>query len=216
DAVGETIMEWTALPNPENPTNIFATNTVMKDFFDYQWTDSQEKILTNHVYVANPKIAKNQTLLQDLSGKVIWAAGSKTWYDLAKSGMWVTGCTDGLGFRTLFELMEQPLISSHISDVTILTHHTASRKWTERGFQAIGFYDLLAKNNETIIDSVKDADFIFWSSFSQFHHYHQYANETVTHACAAGETAESLLSLGIHPIIFPTLKAFELWRSTTQ
>jgi hypothetical protein len=71
DAAGNTINEWTNLPQyMPGLTRIFATNEVMKDFFDYQWSDKKHEIATNHVFVANPKIAQNRDILQSIKYKM--------------------------------------------------------------------------------------------------------------------------------------------------
>ncbi len=210
---GEIIHEWTHLPKAQSGLKIFATNTVMKDFFEYRWSQSSGVIDTKHAFVANPKIAQNIELIKNFQNRTIWAAGSKTWFDLAKTGIWVTGCTDGLGFESILPVLSMPLINGNISNITILTHHKAAVKWLNKGIKALGFYDLIPKNDVEIIKSVEGADFIFWSSYAQYIHYHRFAISSVIHACAAGETAESLIHSGLHPVIFPTLKAFEIWRA---
>lgn len=213
---GEIINEWTNLPAKKAGMNVLATNTVMKDFFHYQWSTPDVQIETDHIFIANPKIAQHPEIMNYLLNKRIWAAGSKTWFDLAKSGIWVTGCSDGLGFESILPVLNMPLISGRKSDITLLTHHKAASKWQKKGVKAFGFYDLIPKNDHEIIHSIKHADFIFWSSFAQYHHYHPYAGNSTIHACAGGETAESMIQSGVKPVIFPTLKAFELWRTNIQ
>ncbi|MBK8516962.1 MAG: hydroxymethylbilane synthase [Saprospiraceae bacterium] len=215
-ADGNDINDWTHLHGYGKYDNIFATHTVMKDFFEYLWYPNQEEISTNHVFVANPKIAQQSEITKKLKNKMIWAAGSKTWFELAKAGLWVSGCTDGLGFDSIRPLLDARLTGTTVSDITMLTHNKAAIKWQNKGVRAIGYYDLIPKKDPSILNAVANADFIFWSSFSQYSHYHTYAKLSVTHASAAGETAESLLLAGINPIIFPTLKAFEQWRTHIQ
>jgi hypothetical protein len=217
DGAGNTISEWTNLPQSMSGlTHIFATNEVMKDFFDYQWSDKKHEIATNHVFVANPKIAQNRDILQSIKYKNFWAAGSKTWYDLAKAGIWVSGSTDGMGFEYLESIVKMPLIQSKLNDITILSHHTGAQRWKLKGIKAVGYYDLIAKNNEDIIKAIQEADMIFWSSFSQFKTYNSFTKTSVIHSCAGGETATLMIESGIKPIIFPTIKSFEQWRTNIQ
>jgi hydroxymethylbilane synthase len=217
DGAGNTISEWTNLPQSiPGLTHIFATNEVMKDFFDYQWSEKKHEIATNHVFVANPKIAQNRDILQSIKHKNFWAAGSKTWYDLAKAGIWVTGSTDGMGFEYLESIVKMPLIQSNLNDITILSHQTGAQRWKLKGIKAVGYYDLIAKNSEAIIKAIQEADMIFWSSYSQFKAYKRFAKTSVIHSCAGGETATLLIESGIKPIIFPTIKSFEQWRTNIQ
>jgi len=214
DAQGNAISEWTNIPKSNNDlSNIFATNEVMKDFFDYQWSDINQEHNSNHIFVANPKIAQNRDILPSLKNKTIWAAGSKTWYDLAKAGIWVTGSTDGMGFEYLESILKISLIQAELKDITILTHHNGARRWQLKGINAVGYYDLIPKNNADVINAIKEADMIFWSSYSQFKVYHVYAKESMIHSCAGGETATMMIESGTKPIIFPTIKSFEQWRA---
>jgi len=217
DHKGNTINEWSNLPPTIQGLNkIFATNEVMKDFFDYQWSEKKQIVTTSHVFVANPKIAQNRDILSSIKHKNVWAAGSKTWYDLAKAGFWVTGSTDGMGFEYLESMMKMPLIGSNLNDITILSHHTGAQRWKLKGIKAVGYYDLIAKNNEDIIKAIQEADMIFWSSYSQFKAYRQFVKNSVIHSCAGGETANLIMEDGIRPIIFPTIKSFEQWRTAIQ
>jgi hydroxymethylbilane synthase len=214
DAVGNTINEWTNLPpSISGLAHIFATYEVMKDFFDYQWSAVNPELKTHHIFVANPKIAQNHDVTTSLKNKTIWAAGSKTWFDLAKAGIWVTGSTDGMGFEYLESILRMPLLQADLDDITILTHHHGANRWQLKGINAVGYYDLISKKNEDIIHTIKEADMIFWSSYSQYKEYVQYAKTGVKHSCAGGETATLMIESGVQPIIFPTIKSFEQWRA---
>jgi hypothetical protein len=39
--------------------------------------------------------------------------------------------------------------------------------------------------------------------------------KNAVHMCSHGETAEQFKAAGIHPIIFPNIKAFQQWRQTS-
>jgi uroporphyrinogen-III synthase len=76
-------------------------------------------------------------------------------------------------------------------------------------------YKLLTEENKSIAEKIAVADFIFWSSFSQYQFYGQFSKATAVHACAGGETAALLKQQGIEPVIFPTIKSFEEWRRSS-
>jgi len=217
DESGMSFQEWTNLPNiVHTDKKIFATNEVMKDFFDYQWIEDTQEIQTKHVFVANPKIAQNQDIINTLGDKYVWAAGSKTWSDLAKSGVWVSGSTDGMGFKNLAPILAMPLVKTSLDEVTILTHLDGASRWKEKGKKSIGFYQLIPQHLTVIEESIQEANIIFWTSFAQYKTYQKYAKTKAIHCCAGGETATLIKQSGIEPIIFPTIKAFEIWRTNIK
>jgi len=74
---------------------------------------------------------------------------------------------------------------------------------------------LIPEKNIVITDRIKAADFLFWSSFSQYESYGHFSKSTAVHACAGGETAALLKQQGIEPVLFPTIKSFEQWRKSS-
>jgi hypothetical protein len=108
-----------------------------------------------------------------------------------------------------------PLLQMKVSDVCILTHEQAAQRWQTKGYEAVSNYELKPLNDNAIIERIKAAKSIFWSSFSQYEHYGSYAAHDAIHICAGGETATLLQDAGISPIVFPTIKAFEQWRKSS-
>ena len=150
-----------------------------------------------------------------LGSKIILASGTKTWFELAKKGYWVTASADALGFEFLLPSLQMPLLNILPGDISILTHEDAAKRWRKKGYDTVSNYKLLPKSNEVIQQAITEADSIFWSSFSQFEFYGKYAKENAKHLCAGGETAELLKEAGIEPIIFPTIKSFQQWRNSS-
>jgi hypothetical protein len=201
----------------------------MKDFFDYKWDEKEVKFNKPVVFIANYKAIQKSSaeLLQhksvtqqplnsstQLASKIIFlASGTKTWFQLAKKGFWVTASADAMGFEFLLPSLQMPLLKIQRGDISVLTHETAAARWREKGVDAVSNYKLIPKNLEAIKLSISEADAIFWSSFSQFEHYGNFTKTNVKHICAGGETAELLKSVGIEPIIFPTIKSFQQWRN---
>lgn len=216
DAEGTTFLKWHKLPEPiVKEEVIFSSTDFMKDFFKYEWKDEKISIEQPVVFVANYKSVQHQSANNVLNGKKIYASGTRTWYELAKQGHWVEGCADALGFESFLTALQMPLLQIQQSDVCILTHAEAAERWKEKGYHAVSNYKLLAEENKSIAEKIAVADFIFWSSFSQYQFYGQFSKTTAVHACAGGETAALLKQQGIEPVIFPTIKSFEEWRRSS-
>ncbi len=227
DSEGTEFVKWDQLPEVKINGELFSSTDIMKGFFDYQWKDEPINFDKPVVFVANYKALQNSSteLLSyksatqqkvnsstQLGSKIILASGTKTWFELAKKGYWVTASADALGFEFLLSSLSMPLLNIEADDITILTHDGAAERWKRKGFEAISNYKLIAKDDEAIQRSIATAAAIFWTSFSQYEFYAKYARPDVKHICAGGETAELLKQAGIEPVIFPTIKAFEQWR----
>lgn len=95
---------------------------------------------------------------QDVSG-VLWAAGIKTWKELADLDLWVSGCLDGLGEEEnigLKNILENPKF--------IKLTHDKSEAINSR-FERIATYSL---NLAQEIPDLSDRKYFFWMSGFQF------------------------------------------------
>jgi hydroxymethylbilane synthase len=213
DDEGNPFIQWNNLPVKNmDEHNWFSSTEHMKDFFCYKWDNKIFTIEQPVVFIANYKSITGN-LKTVLSAKTIWASGTRTWFEMAKQGYWVQGCADALGFEWLLPSLQMPLINIAANDICILTHKTAAIRWQQKGYHAISNYELVAKSNTEIIAAISSADHIFWSSFTQYEYYGHYSKAKTIHACAGGETATLLKQQGLDPLIFPTIKAFEQWRT---
>ena len=235
DAEGTEFVKWDPLPELRIGGQLFSSTDVMKGFFDYKSSVDEIKIDKPVVFVANYKAIQNSSLefaslnpsnslragsasqqklnrSNQLSSKTILASGTKTWFELAKKGYWVTASADALGFEFLLSSLNMPLLNIKAEHITILTHEAAAERWKAKGYDAISNHKLVSRDDEMIQRSIGNAEAIFWTSFSQYEFYGKYAKPGVTHLCAGGETAGLLQHAGIKPVIFPTIKAFEQWR----
>jgi hydroxymethylbilane synthase len=231
DYRGNQFQHWTNLPQLSIDENdLFSSTDYMKDFFDYQWKNKPISIPQPAVFIANYKAVKQSTIENILmkgaspispSGsttagnpKIILASGTKTWFELAKRGYWVTASADALGFENLLPVLEMPLFRIQANSICILTHETAAQRWKQKDYAAVANYQLVAKHADFIATRIAESKAIFWSSFSQYEQYGKYASFDATHICAGGETASLLQHAGVNPVIFPTIKAFEQWRKS--
>jgi hydroxymethylbilane synthase len=212
DSEGTEFVKWNALPELNINGSLFTSTDVMKGFFEYEWSKTEVNIDKPVVFIANYKAIQGKTEIKNLSDKTIIASGTKTWFEIAKQGYWVTASADALGFEFLLSSLNMPLLNIEGETISILTHEAAVERWKKKGYDAVSNYKLVTKNDEEIRQSIAAADAIFWTSFSQYESYGQYAMPNGSHLCAGGETAELLKQAGVEPVIFPTIKAFEQWR----
>ena len=216
DSEGTEFVKWDPLPEIEINGSLFSSTDVMKGFFDYVPITigrANKEIMVEKpvVFIANYKAIQGPEL-KGASDKTVLASGTRTWFELAKQGYWVTAGADALGFEFLLFSLSMPLLNIRAEDISILTHEAAAQRWKSKGYDAVSNYKLLPKNDETIQQSITAAGAIFWTSFSQYEFYGNFAKKDAQHLCAGGETAELLKQAGVEPVIFPTIKSFEQWR----
>lgn len=215
DQKDQQINQWTGLPALAVPSNqIFSSTDHMANFFTYRYNVSTPQIDSPVVFIANYKAIHNEQVHDIIKEKRVWASGTKTWYELARKGIWVEGCADALGLESLLPVFRMPLLGIEKSQVTIITHIKAAIHWLDKGWQAVSAYTLLSKNDELMQKRIRNAGFIFWTSFGQYELYHADTKSDAIHASPFGETSERLKESGIEPIIFPTIKSFHAWRSS--
>jgi hydroxymethylbilane synthase len=228
-ADGTSFQKWFGLAQLEIPEDeLFSSTDCMKDFFEYDWNEDELIIEQAVVFVANYKAVQkssikllqpkrvtqpefNNTAIAGTTKKII-ASGTRTWFELAKQGYWVTGSADALGVELFLPMLQMPLFNIPLNDICILTHKEAVERWRQKGYHAVSNYTLISKHDEAIATAITKANYLFWSSFSQYNYYKHYIKPGARHLCAGGETAALLKQAGIAPVIFPTIKAFEQWR----
>ncbi len=220
-ADGTTFQKWTPLPQLEMAgKQLFSSTDCMKDFFDYRWNEEETFIPQPVIFIANYKaiqknagmLLSNNNLINKANSKTIFVSGTRTWLELAKQGHWITGSADALGVESFLPALGMPVFNIAKNDICLLTHREAALRWRQKGYQAVSNYALISKHDAMVAAAVSKADYLFWSSFSQYHYYNQYVKPGATHLCTGGETAALLKDAGIAPVIFPTIKAFEQWR----
>lgn len=216
DSEGNTFKQWDGLPEPgaEGKT-IFSTADHMGHFFNYAFFDSTAKMTEPVVYIANYKSVHQQNIVDQLRAKTIWAAGTKTWFELAKKGIWVQGCADALGLETVVDIWKMPLLNIKKETAAILTNEETKTNWQQKQWNVYSSYSLLPKQSTILEEQISAADIIFWTSFRQYEQYKTLLKKEVTHICSYGETAELFRKAGINPVVFPTIKAFQQWKQTT-
>lgn len=196
----------------------FSTTDHMRDFFHYAYQMPEETIPEPVVYIANYKSLSNSPHRADwlsvLSSKRVWAAGTKTWFELARLGLWVEGAADALGLASLESIWKRPLVNISKDSVRVITHEEAARHWHQQGWKTLASHRLIPQPNAFLARTIQEADCIFWTSFGQYQMYREVIREGVLHACPYGETLQRFRAVGIEPLVFPTIKSFLQWRTS--
>ena len=217
DSGGKRFEHWEGLPGIEaqGVGQLFNASNHMGQFYDYVYNDFQP-VNARIIFVSNFKALHGDQCQQCLKSKKVWVSGSKTWFELAKKGIWVEGTADGLGLESLLSVWEMPILQYKKSEIHILTNHSSMANWHARGWKASSTYSLVARRNPEIEKQVANADFLFWTSHGQFSLYKGAVSQHAVHACPQGETATLLRKEGIQPLLFPTIKSFAQWRVSCE
>ena len=207
----------------------FSATDFMKYFFERKYFSEKilnekkfgeknfyEKILSKkNIFVAHHNaVTKNTTIIAALEKKIVWTAGTRTWFELAQCGIWVEGCADGFGFDWLQNIFSKTIININAKEICVLTNENVEHEENSQTPERLSTYSLEATNNAELISHLQKADIIFWTSYMQFQFYRQFVRTDAQHCCPSGKTAEKLSVLGLNPIIFPSIKIFLEWRAT--
>lgn len=212
DQQGQAFTSWKVLPPllPEGK-KLFSSTDHMGRFFGYQHFPEIHCFPEPFVFVANYK-AVTAPALPFLRNKEIWAAGTKTWLELAKKGYWITGSADAMGLENLEPVWNTPLFPVKRTEIRIITHEESVQRWEEKGWKTLATYRLSETVNPVLLLQLQEADAVFWTSFRQFEKFRKVLKKGLIHLCPAGETAALFNEAGIEPVVFPHIKAFQQWR----
>lgn len=213
---GEIFEEWAGIPSPQwNGLKLFSSTDYMGSFFEYGPVHLDKDLLEQPViYVANYKAVFDPIVIEVLKTKRVWAAGTRTWLQLAKQGIWVEGCADAFGLEWLQSTWQSPLLKIRKEEVAVLTHQEAAANWSQKGWLALASYALKKQDQPELAKIISEADVFFWTSAEQYRFYRDKIKPGAQHACPAGETAVQLKQEGLTPVVFPHIKAFQQWRKT--
>ncbi|MDZ4794092.1 MAG: hydroxymethylbilane synthase [Bacteroidota bacterium] len=216
DSRNNPFSKWIGLPALDVANKIFfSTTDFMGSFFQYRYYGEDTSINEAIVYIANYKAAESETVANQLQSKQVWAAGTKTWLELSKKGIWVIGSADAFGLEFLLGPWQMPLFAISKEQVAVITNNSSAAIWQAKGWKVYGTYDTLEKQVSEIEEQIKAADIIFWTSFRQYAQYKMVLKDIVQHICTYGETTEQFKAAGINPVVFPNIKAFQQWRQTS-
>jgi hydroxymethylbilane synthase len=210
DEHGKEFANWYGLPAIETTgKKLFSTTDNMGSFFEYSHSDNELTIEEPVVYISNYKAIRDKSVLEN---KRVWVAGTKTWYELAKLGIWVEGSADAFGLEFLDKAWEMPLVNIRKEDIHIITNEKGAANWQSKGWKASSTYTTKSEPRKELARQIAEADIVFWTSFQQYELYKDVLKQNVQHICPSGETEVLLRAAGIDPLVFPNIKAFQQWR----
>lgn len=221
DETGQEFSHFGQLPQPDwYGKTIFSSTDHMRSFYDYSFFPAPDLIEEPVVYVANYKSLSDPRHGEDwvklLRHKRVWAAGSKTWFELARKGIQVEGCADALGLESLIPLWQKPVFQIQKENVLVLTHAKAAGHWKDKGWKTAITHQLMPRYLPEMAAAIREADVVFWTSKGQYEIYQDVLKSNVIHACPFGETAQQLKQAGLAPVVFPTIKSFIQWRRSSS
>lgn len=217
DEHGESVeMMRFSVPNVLREKRMFAASDFMRDFFTTEYAEIPNNdsfhLSSDAVFVSHHRAAYREPVLHELRRKRVWTAGTRTWFELAKRGVWVEGCSDGFGLKFLENVVPMPLVGLPLASFHILTNTESAHDWQAEGFAATGLYTLHEAVSAEIQTALGNAEAYFWTSFGQYRACRAWVREGALHLCPSGRTAERFRAEGIEPVIFPSIRAFLLWQ----
>ena len=157
----------------------------------------------------------------------IWVPGLETWHALARRGLWVQGCAEGLGFETLRALLAEPVLQlPPLREWLVLTHADAVAGWqSPEGPRVLATYRHATPPGGAARAAgaaggrdagPSGASHIYWHSAAQFQHWSQGGRTQFAagaqHACGFGKTAARLRAAGLSGVtVFPSVREWRDW-----
>lgn len=149
----------------------------------------------------------------------VWAAGTKTWKDLAHLGFWVNGTSDGTGddeMRRLRAAECLSLMKDTKGPLIVLSNDEAKSSLTEHPIIACYKRTITKDYPQSFKEEILQTEAFYWTSFFQ---YEAYVNEfpeikNKIHACGIGKTFDHFKERNIE--VFPMASADEFLNWTNN
>jgi hydroxymethylbilane synthase len=164
--------------------------------------------LKSKLIYASRKEARAEGLDADAANsKSIWVPGVQSWFKLARSGVWVEGCTDGLGIAAMETFAEKNLLGVRKKNWTFLTHKE-SRAMTPHFSFKISVVPTYSHEFKAVPDPILTATHLHWASGLAFSSVcralwpeDREAFLKKHHACGPGRTLMVLRQHGVEPTL---------------
>lgn len=141
----------------------------------------------------------------------VWTSGTPSWFRLARAGVWVEGCAEGLGYDFVEPTLHEPVLQLP-TRWTVLTHTSATGWDSEK--RVIATYEVSEEAyDDEARAALKSATHVYWSSASQFDQLSHLASRDAVHACGPGKTARHLSTKGVRHDVFPSSDDWRKWVS---
>ncbi len=167
------------------------------------------------VFIAHARAFPKEAKLEHAR---IWTSGVQSWFKLAKRGVWVEGCAEGMGFSFLKPtLKEEVLELSDLKSWVVLTHLQACQAeasgWEEVG-EVIPVYETQALPpglGQVSGQILGQATHFYWHSSFQYQRLEKSVPKDAHHACGPGKTAHFLRRKGLDFTVFPSPQEWRKW-----
>ena len=171
------------------------------------------------VYFVAHERAGSPLLEARLRPYAVLTPGVQTWFQLARRGIWVGACAEGLGFSAMQELARAEVLGlGSPQHWHALTHTAATLEWEAQGIRATAVYrrdlpgELMSPPH-----FLSQITHVFWRSGGHWAQYHALLSPDVHHACGFGKTAYRLTQENVKPLnLFPSLEEWRKWIHPTK
>jgi len=191
---------------------IYSTADYLNSLFNEEYSNAFKLSQSSALYIASKNPLQQSKILK---AKRIWVANTTDWFNLAKQGVWVEGSSENLGIEFIKSTLASPLVNIKTAEISILSDDLNAAYWKQLGFDVVIYCKSSSKVSTEVKNELAKADFIYWTNFWEYQLYKEVLKKNVVHGCAPDETFDHFVEVGIKPIVFPGLKAFEVWRSNT-
>lgn len=155
-----------------------------------------------------------------LAGRTVWTSGTKSWFALAAEGVWVQGCSEGLGAETAAAQVAEPLLRlPRTAEWDVLTHADAVEPWQEGSWAGANVVATYAVSTAWQPDAAQlgAATHVFWSSTAQFERGWHLTSSRAHHASGPGKTAEHIRRAGVRNFrAFPSAEEWRRWTAKAR
>lgn len=165
------------------------------------------------IFIAHRRALPEASGLRVPASAHVWAPGLTTWFALARAGVWVEGCAEGLGVGAISGLLTEPWLQlPGLPDWLVLTHAGACDGWAAGS--AVATYALAGAPPMP----PAGATHVWWASAAQFSSWQSRATPglqsaaPIFHACGPGKTYERLRAAGVQNLrMFPHAQQWRDW-----
>ncbi len=164
---------------------------------------------TAPVFVAHSRALPKHAAAR-LAKHRVWTSGTPSWWRLARLGVWVEGCAEGLGYEWIDSTLAEPVLGlPPLAQWQILSHAAAADHWPAG--EVIGTYRLPEVSSQAIPDPAAITH-VYWASGTQFSQLWSHLPASVHHACGPGKTAHVIRAAGISNLtVFPSVHEWRRW-----
>ena len=219
ESIHQNLIENFSREKIENKKVFIGLNTQSKIFVSDQLLERRPVTWVNienaPKFITTKYAAVDKQNIIDLQNHLVFCAGTRTWTEMAKKGIFVHGCADGIGENELNSFKNSAFLNLITknkiqNDWQILTHQDGQSKLgkTTCAYSS----ERLSYSNEFKNELLK-CDIFFWSSFRQFE---TYLNEfpdikNKIHCAGLGKTLRAFEKNKIQVQAFSGMREFKTW-----